>query len=280
MKIEEIIKQSISEDVGSGDHSSLSCISPDAQGTMQLLIKEDGILAGVEVAKIVLQLIDPSITMEQYKLDGDTVKVGDIVFTLAGAVRSMLTAERTLLNYMQRMSGIATTTHHYVQLLSGTHTKILDTRKTTPNMRYFEKYAVKIGGAENHRFGLYDMIMLKDNHIDFAGGIEKAIDMAREYLKSNHLDIKIEVETRSLDDVKRILQHGGVDRIMLDNFSVEMTREAVQLIEGRCEVESSGGITERNIREYAEAGVDFISVGALTHHIKSLDMSLKFLRKQ
>lgn len=280
MKIEEIIKQSISEDVGSGDHSSLSCISPDAQGTMQLLIKEDGILAGVEVAKIVLQLIDPSITMEQYKLDGDTVKVGDIVFTLAGAVRSMLTAERTLLNYMQRMSGIATTTHHYVQLLSGTHTKILDTRKTTPNMRYFEKYAVKIGGAENHRFGLYDMIMLKDNHIDFAGGIEKAIDMAREYLKSNRLDIKIEVETRSLDDVKRILQHGGVDRIMLDNFSVEMTREAVQLIEGRCEVESSGGITERNIREYAEAGVDFISVGALTHHIKSLDMSLKFLRKQ
>lgn len=278
MNTEEIIRQSILEDVGDGDHSSLSCIDKSHQGEMQLLVKQDGILAGVEVAKMVLAIIDPEIKMEQFMHDGDRIKKGDIVFKIKGSVQSMLTAERTVLNFMQRMSGIATSSNHYVQLLEGTKTKILDTRKTTPNMRYFEKYAVKVGGAENHRFGLFDMIMLKDNHIDFAGGIEKAIDSAHDYLKKNNLDIKIEIETRSLDDIKRVMAHGGVDRIMLDNFTVEQTKEAVQLINGQYETESSGGITEDTIRAYAETGVDYISVGALTHHIKSLDLSLKFCK--
>ncbi len=278
MTTEEIIRQSILEDVGEGDHSSLSCIDESHQGTMQLLVKQDGILAGVEVAKQILKIINPQIQMEQFMKDGDKIKKGDIVFIIRGSVQSMLTAERTVLNFMQRMSGIATSAHHYVALLEGTKTKVLDTRKTTPNMRYFEKYAVKVGGAENHRFGLYDMIMLKDNHIDFAGGIEKAIDSARNYIKKNNLNIKIEIETRSIEDVKRVLAHGGVDRIMLDNFSVEQTKEAVQLINGQYETESSGGITEDTIRLYANTGVDFISVGALTHHIQSLDLSLKFCK--
>lgn len=278
MNREEIIRQSILEDVGDGDHSSLSCIDKSHQGEMQLLVKQDGILAGVEVAKDVLAIIDPAIQMEQFMHDGDSIKKGDIVFKIKGSVQSMLTAERTVLNFMQRMSGIATSSNHYVQLLKGTKTKILDTRKTTPNMRYFEKYAVKVGGAENHRFGLFDMIMLKDNHIDFAGGIEKAIDSAHKYLKDKDLNIKIEIETRSIDDVKRVLAHGGVDRIMLDNFTVEQTKEAVQLINGQYETESSGGITESTIRAYAETGVDYISVGALTHHIQSLDLSLKFCK--
>jgi nicotinate-nucleotide pyrophosphorylase (carboxylating) len=273
---EEIIRQSILEDVGDGDHSSLSCIDKSHQGSMQLLVKEDGIIAGIEVAKEVLAIIDPEIKMEQFLHDGDSVRKGDIAFILTGSVQSMLTAERTVLNFMQRMSGIATETNRYVKMVEGTKTTILDTRKTTPNMRYFEKYAVKVGGAENHRFGLFDMIMLKDNHIDFAGGIEQAIDRARNYLKEKNLNLKIEIETRSLDDVRRVMAHGGVDRIMLDNFTPDLIREAVKIIGGKYETEASGGITDQTLRQYAETGVDYISVGALTHHIKSLDLSLKF----
>jgi nicotinate-nucleotide pyrophosphorylase (carboxylating) len=276
MTREEIIRQSILEDVGDGDHSSLSCIDKSHQGSMQLLVKEDGIIAGIEVAKEVLAIIDPEIKMEQFLHDGDSVRKGDIAFILTGSVQSMLTAERTVLNFMQRMSGIATETHRYVKMVEGTKTTILDTRKTTPNMRYFEKYAVKVGGAENHRFGLFDMIMLKDNHIDFAGGIEQAIDRARNYLKEKNLNLKIEIETRSLDDVRRVMAHGGVDRIMLDNFTPDLIREAVKIIGGKYETEASGGITDQTLRQYAETGVDYISVGALTHHIKSLDLSLKF----
>lgn len=276
MTREEIIRQSILEDVGDGDHSSLSCIDKSHQGSMQLLVKEDGIIAGIEVAKEVLAIIDPEIKMEQFLHDGDSVRKGDIAFILTGSVQSMLTAERTVLNFMQRMSGIATETHRYVKMVEGTKATILDTRKTTPNMRYFEKYAVKVGGAENHRFGLFDMIMLKDNHIDFAGGIEQAIDRARNYLKEKNLNLKIEIETRSLDDVRRVMAHGGVDRIMLDNFTPDLIREAVKIIGGKYETEASGGITDQTLRQYAETGVDYISVGALTHHIKSLDFSLKF----
>ena len=276
MTREEIIRQSILEDVGDGDHSSLSCIDKSHQGSMQLLVKEDGIIAGIEVAKEVLAIIDPEIKMEQLLHDGDSVRKGDIAFILTGSVQSMLTAERTVLNFMQRMSGIATETHRYVKMVEGTKTTILDTRKTTPNMRYFEKYAVKVGGAENHRFGLFDMIMLKDNHIDFAGGIEQAIDRARNYLKEKNLNLKIEIETRSLDDVRRVMTHGGVDRIMLDNFTPNLIREALKIIGGKYETEASGGITDQTLRQYAETGVDYISVGALTHHIKSLDLSLKF----
>lgn len=276
MTREEIIRQSILEDVGDGDHSSLSCIDKSHQGSMQLLVKEDGIIAGIEVAKEVLAIIDPEIKMEQLLHDGDSVRKGDIAFILTGSVQSMLTAERTVLNFMQRMSGIATETHRYVKMVEGTKTTILDTRKTTPNMRYFEKYAVKVGGAENHRFGLFDMIMLKDNHIDFAGGIEQAIDRARNYLKEKNLNLKIEIETRSLDDVRRVMAHGGVDRIMLDNFTPDLIREALKIIGGKYETEASGGITDQTLRQYAETGVDYISVGALTHHIKSLDLSLKF----
>ena len=276
MTREEIIRQSILEDVGDGDHSSLACIDKSNQGSMQLLVKEDGIIAGIEVAKEVLAIIDPEIKMEQLLHDGDTVRKGDIAFILTGSVQSMLTAERTVLNFMQRMSGIATETHRYVKMVEGTNVTILDTRKTTPNMRYFEKYAVKVGGAENHRFGLFDMIMLKDNHIDFAGGIEQAIDRTHNYLKEKNLNLKIEIETRSLDDVRRVMAHGGVDRIMLDNFTVDNIREALKIIGGKYETEASGGITDQTLRQYAETGVDYISVGALTHHIKSLDLSLKF----
>ena len=276
MTREEIIRQSILEDVGDGDHSSLSCIDKSHQGSMQLLVKEDGIIAGIEVAKEVLAIIDPEIKMEQLLHDGDSVRKGDIAFILTGSVQSMLTAERTVLNFMQRVSGIATESHRYVKMVEGTKTTILDTRKTTPNMRYFEKYAVKVGGAENHRFGLFDMIMLKDNHIDFAGGIEQAIDRARNYLKEKNLNLKIEIETRSLDDVRRVMAHGGVDRIMLDNFTPDLICEALKIIGGKYETEASGGITDQTLRQYAETGVDYISVGALTHHIKSLDLSLKF----
>ena len=273
---EEIIRQSILEDVGDGDHSSLSCIDKSHQGSMQLLVKEDGIIAGIEAAKEVLAIIDPEIKMEQFLHDGDSVRKGDIAFILTGSVQSMLTAERTVLNFMQRMSGIATETNRYVKMVEGTKTTILDTRKTTPNMRYFEKYAVKVGGAENHRFGLFDMIMLKDNHIDFAGGIEQAIDRTHNYLKQKNLNLKIEIETRSIDDVRRVMAHGGVDRIMLDNFTPDQIREALKIIGGKYETEASGGITDQTLRQYAETGVDYISVGALTHHIKSLDLSLKF----
>ncbi|MBP1672649.1 MAG: nicotinate-nucleotide pyrophosphorylase (carboxylating) [Bacteroidetes bacterium] len=278
MSIEEIVKQTLLEDIGSGDHSSLACIDPSIIGKMKLLVKEDGILAGVEVANEVIRQVNPAIKMTQIMNDGDSIKVGDIVFELEGPAQSMLTAERSLLNFMQRMSGIATCSKKYADAVAGTKTKILDTRKTTPGLRIFEKYAVHLGGSENHRFGLYDMIMLKDNHIDFAGGIEKAIDTTRSYLKNNQLDLKIEIETRNLDEVKRVIAHGGVDRIMLDNFSPDKIKEALTLINGQFETEASGGITLENIRGYAESGVDFISIGALTHHIKSLDLSLKFVQ--
>ncbi len=278
MSIEEIVKQTLHEDIGSGDHSSLACIDKSIIGKMKLLVKEDGVLCGVEVAKEVIRQVDPEIRMTQYLHDGDLIHKGDIVFDLEGPAQSMLTAERTLLNFMQRMSGIATNSKKYSDAVKGTKTKILDTRKTTPGLRIFEKYAVLVGGSENHRFGLYDMIMLKDNHIDFAGGIEKAIDTTHEYLSKNNLDLKIEIETRNLEEVKRVIEHGGVDRIMLDNFTPEMILVALRMINGKYETEASGGITFENIRGYAESGVDFISIGALTHHIKSLDLSLKFVK--
>lgn len=275
MTVHETIIAALAEDIGNGDHSSLACIAPTIQGQMRLLAKADGIIAGIDVAREVLHCVDPSITMEQFKNDGDEVHKGDVVFIIRGSSQKMLTAERTLLNFMQRMSGIATAARTYADAVKGTKTRILDTRKTTPNMRIFEKYAVQLGGCTNHRFGLFDMVMLKDNHIDFAGGIEKAIDTTRKYLKDNNLDLKIEIETRNLQEVQRVIDHGGVDRIMLDNFTPALVKEAVNMIQGRYETEASGNITLDNLREYAEAGVDFISVGALTHHIASLDLSLK-----
>lgn len=277
MTFPEIIKLALQEDIGSGDYSSLASVPENAQGKMKLLVKENGIIAGMEVAREILRQVDASISMKCFKNEGDEVKVGDIVFELVGPARSMLTAERTLLNFMQRISGIATVSKQYADAVKGTKTKILDTRKTTPNFRAFEKYAVKIGGSENHRFGLYDMIMLKDNHIDFAGGIEKAIDRTHEYLTQKGLNLKIEIETRTLDEVKRVVKHGKIDRIMLDNFTPKQITEALKMITGKYETEASGGITLQNITEYAQTGVDYISIGALTHHIKSLDLSLKFV---
>lgn len=280
MKITEEVKNLIAltlkEDIGNGDHSSASCIPATAIGKMKLLIKDDGILAGIDVAREVLRQIDSSIEMNILMNDGDEVYKGDIAFTLQGSSRNMLTAERTLLNFMQRMSGIATTTRQYVNLVKDTNVILLDTRKTTPNMRIFEKYAVTVGGAQNHRFGLYDMMMLKDNHIDFAGGIEKAIDLANKYLKDNHLNINIEIECRNLDDVKRVLNHGGVHRIMFDNFAPKDIVKGVKLVDHRFETEASGGIVKETLHDYAETGVDFISIGAFTHHVSSLDMSLKY----
>ena len=275
MTVHDTIMAALVEDIGNGDHSSLACINPTIQGRMRLLAKADGIIAGIDVAREVLHCVDPAITMEQLKNDGDEIHKGDTVFIIRGSSQKMLTAERTLLNFMQRMSGIATAAKKYADVVKGTGTRILDTRKTTPNMRIFEKYAVQLGGCTNHRFGLYDMVMLKDNHIDFAGGIEKAIDTTNKYLKDNNLDLKIEIETRDLEEVARVLAHGGVHRIMLDNFTPDLIKEAVRLINGRYETEASGNITLDNLRSYAEAGVDFISVGALTHHIASLDLSLK-----
>lgn len=273
--IDALIELAIKEDIGDGDHSSLSVIPLDTKGKMKLLVKQDGIIAGIDIAKMVFKRLDPNVKFEQILKDGDTVKIGDIAFYVEGRVVTMLQSERIILNIMQRMSGIATKTNVYAQKLEGLKTKVLDTRKTTPGMRVLDKMAVKIGGGENHRMGLFDMIMLKDNHIDFAGGITKAVTKAKDYIKlSNKIGMKIEVETRSLDDVREALAC-GVDRIMLDNFSVEMTREAVEIIGGAIEIESSGGITLATLREYAECGVDFISVGALTHQIESLDMSLK-----
>ena len=273
--LDAFIKNAVAEDVGEGDHSSLSCIPSTTKGKAQLLIKQEGILAGIEIAKKVFSAIDPSLSLEQFLFDGNEIYPGDRAFIVEGKVHSILQAERLVLNIMQRMSGIATTTNIYVKKLIGTKAKVLDTRKTTPGMRYLEKLAVKIGGGENHRMGLYDMIMLKDNHIDFAGGIEPAINKAKEYLKKNQKNIKIEIEARNLNEVKEILKVGGVDIIMLDNFSYNETREALKLINGKYETESSGGITLETIRNYAECGVNYISVGALTHQIKSLDMSLK-----
>ena len=273
--IEQLLDLAFAEDIGDGDHTTLSTIPADAMGRSRLIVKEEGILAGVEMAEKVLHKVDPSIKMTVMIEDGAKVKPGDIAFTAEGPVRSLLIAERTMLNIMQRMSGVATMTRRYQDELEGLHTKVLDTRKTTPGMRIMEKEAVKIGGGTNHRIGLFDMILIKDNHIDFAGSIEKAIQRAQEYCKANGKDLKIEVEVRSLDDIRRVLALGGVDRIMFDNFTPELTREAVALVDGKVETESSGGITLENLRKYGEAGVDFISVGALTHSVKGLDMSFK-----
>mgnify|MGYP000710448668 FL=1 len=273
--IDELLDLAFAEDLGDGDHTTLSTIPSDAIGKSQLIIKEDGVLAGVDIARKVLAKVDPDIKMTVSINDGEKVKKGDIAFVAEGSVRSLLIAERTMLNIMQRMSGVATMTRIYQDELEGLHTRVLDTRKTTPGMRMLEKDAVRIGGGTNHRIGLFDMILIKDNHIDFAGGIEKAISRAQEYCKSNNKDLKIEVEVRSLEDIRKVLAHGGVDRIMFDNFTPELTREAVKLVNGRFETESSGGITLQNLRQYGEAGVDFISVGALTHSVKGLDMSFK-----
>lgn len=273
--IDKLLELAFAEDLGDGDHTTLSTIPADAMGRSRLIIKEDGVLSGVEVAKKVLKKVDPSIKMDVLIKDGSKVKKGDIAFTAEGPVRSLLIAERTMLNIMQRMSGVATMTAEYQKQLEGLHTKVLDTRKTTPGMRVLEKEAVAAGGGKNHRIGLYDMILIKDNHIDFAGSIEKAIQRANEYIKEKGKDLKIEVEVRSLDDIRRVMAIGGVDRIMFDNFTPELTKEAVKIVDGKYETESSGGITIENLRAYGEAGVDFISVGALTHSVKGLDMSFK-----
>ena len=273
--VDELIELCIKEDIGDGDHTSLACIPADEHGRMRLLCKQEGVIAGIEIAQLVLRRLDPEMHFEQLLHDGDRVRPGDVAFYVSGRLRSLLQAERILLNIMQRMSGVATQTAVYVKRLEGLHTRVLDTRKTTPGMRVLDKMAVKFGGGENHRMGLFDMILLKDNHIDFAGGIQKAIRSVREYLKARGKELPIECEVRSLEDIDEVFAAGGVDRIMFDNFTPEMTRRAVEKVAGRCETESSGGITLETIREYAECGVDFISVGALTHQIRSLDMSLK-----
>ncbi len=272
--VNDLIELAIREDIGDGDHTSLCCISHDERGRMKLLIKQEGILAGVEIAEIVLRRLDPEVRLDKRIEDGSHVRPGDIAFYVEGRLISLLQAERILLNIMQRMSGVATQTAVYVKELDGLKTKVIDTRKTTPGMRVMDKMAVHLGGGDNHRIGLFDMILLKDNHIDFAGGITAAVNKAKEYLKAKNKNLPIEVETRTLDDVREAVSL-GVDRIMFDNFTPEMTRQAVELVGGRCETESSGGITLANLREYAACGVDFISVGALTHQIRSLDMSLK-----
>ena len=273
-QINKLIELALAEDIGEGDHTTLCSIPSDAQGRAQLVIKEQGILAGVDVAKTLLNRFDKNITLEVNINDGQAVKPGDVVFTMSGSVQSLLQIERLMLNIMQRMSGIATATGYYVNLLEGTKAKVLDTRKTTPGMRLLEKQAVKIGGGENHRIGLFDMILLKDNHLDFAGGITNAVLGAQEYIKEKNKQLKIEVEVRNFDELNEALCLGGIDRIMLDNFTPAQTKEAVKLVNSRVELESSGGITSETIRAYAEAGVDYISVGALTHSVKSLDMSL------
>ena len=273
--LESFVANAIKEDIGNGDHTSLSCIPKDQIGKAKLLVKEDGIIAGIEIAQYIFSYFDSRFKTEIFIKDGTSCKKGDIAFIVEGPSYILLQAERLVLNVMQRMSGIATTTFTYVKELEGLKTKILDTRKTTPGFRFLEKEAVRLGGAFNHRFGLYDMILIKDNHIDFAGGIPQAIEKANNYLKEKKMDLKIEIEARSLDDIKEIINIGNIDRILIDNFSIEATRKAVELINGRFETESSGGITLENLRKYGECGVDFISVGALTHHIKSLDLSLK-----
>ena len=272
---DRLIDLAFAEDIGDGDHTTLCCIPEEAAGRSHLLIKEEGILAGVRVAKEVFHRFDPAMTVEVLLDDGAHVRPGDVAMVVTGKVRSLLQTERLMLNIMQRMSGIATMTHKYVERLEGTHTRVLDTRKTTPGMRLMEKEAVRIGGGVNHRIGLFDMILLKDNHVDFAGGIDAALDRCHSYLKEKGLDLKIEIEVRSFDEIRQVMAHGGVDRIMFDNFSVDDTREAVAMIGGKYETESSGGITFDTIRDYAECGVDFISVGALTHSVKGLDMSFK-----
>ncbi len=273
--IRTFLDNAFREDVGDGDHSTLASIPESSKSHASLLMKDDGIIAGMEAASQIVQYYDPDLVMKPLVSDGDMVKYGDILFTLEGSARSLLTVERIILNCMQRMSGIATKTHHLNSLIKHTGAKLLDTRKTTPNFRIMEKWAVFIGGGVNHRFGLFDMIMLKDNHIDYAGGIEKAIAATHEYLEKTGRDLKIEIETRNLDEVKRVLAAGGVDRIMLDNMSIDDMTRAVEMVGGRVETEASGGITEETITLVAETGVDYISVGALTHSVRSLDMSLK-----
>ena len=273
--LEQLIPLWFAEDIGDGDHTTLSCIPADAMGKSQLIIKENGVLAGIAIAREIFKAFDPELKMTVFIEDGTEVKVGDVAFVVEGKIQSLLQTERLMLNIMQRMSGVATRTREYVKLLEGTKTNVLDTRKTTPGLRLLEKEAVKIGGGVNHRIGLYDMILLKDNHVDFAGGIDKAIQRAKAYLQSKGKDLKIEIEVRNFDELSQVMSIGGVDRIMLDNFSVENTRKAVEIINGKYETESSGGITFETLRQYAECGVDYISVGALTHSVKSLDMSFK-----
>ena len=273
--VDKLIDLSFAEDIGDGDHTTLCCIPEEARGKSRMIIKEEGILAGVKIAEEVFNRFDSTLKVEILINDGTKVKPGDVAMVVEGSVRSLLQTERLMLNIVQRMSGIATITHKYMELLKGTKAKVLDTRKTTPGMRILEKMAVKIGGGENHRIGLFDMILLKDNHVDFAGGISNAIDRCHEYLEAKNKDLKIEIEVRSIDELNQVLEHGGVNRIMLDNFSVEDTRMAVDLIGGKYEIESSGGITLDTIRSYAECGVDYISFGALTHSVKSLDISFK-----
>lgn len=273
--VDELIELCIKEDIGDGDHTSLCCIPAEERGRMRLLCKQEGVIAGIEIARLVFRRLDPDMEFEQKLRDGDRVKRGDVAFYVTGRLQSLLQAERIVLNIMQRMSGVATLTSVYVQRLDGLHTRVLDTRKTTPGMRVLDKMAVKIGGGENHRMGLFDMILLKDNHIDFAGGVRKAVEGAKAYLKAKGKNIPVECEVRTLEDIDEVFAAGGADRIMFDNFTPEMTRLAVEKVAGRCETESSGGITLDTLRDYAQTGVDFISVGALTHQIKSLDMSLK-----
>lgn len=275
MTIDEIIDKALAEDLGDGDHTTLATISPEAQGIAKLLVKDNGILCGVVIAERIFHKVDPALQLYLYHYDGSTIKKGDIVFEVRGRKASILKAERLVLNFMQRLSGIATATHLVVRKLDGLKTKILDTRKTTPLLRSLEKYAVKTGGGENHRMGLFDMIMIKDNHVDFAGGIVKAIDAVETYFGQTGKRLLIEIEVRNFVELQQVLDHGKVDRIMLDNFSPDNLRKAVQLIDGRFETEASGGINEINVRLYAETGVDYISMGALTHQIRSLDMSLK-----
>lgn len=272
---DRLIDLSFSEDIGDADHTTLCCIPEDAMGKSKLLIKEEGILAGMRIAKEVFHRFDPEMKVEQFIEDGAHVKPGDIAMIVTGKIRSLLQTERLMLNIMQRMSGIATMTAKYVARLEGTNTRVLDTRKTTPGMRMLEKEAVKIGGGVNHRIGLFDMILLKDNHVDFAGGIANALDRCAAYQKEKGLNLKVEIECRSFDEIRQVMEHGGADRIMLDNFSVADTRKAVEMIDHKFETESSGGITYDTLRDYAECGVDYISVGALTHSVKGLDMSFK-----
>jgi len=276
--VENFVERALEEDVRDGDHTSLSCIPETSIGSAELIIKHNGIIAGVEVAKRVFQLYDETLQFEEILHDGDSVNKGQIAFKVHGKERSIVTTERLVLNIMQRMSGIATTTNRYVQQISHTRAKVLDTRKTTPGMRWFEKEAVKIGGGENHRFGLFDMIMIKDNHVDASGSITNALNHVHDYLTFKNLDLRIEVEVRSFEELLEAMNHGGLDRIMLDNFSVADTKEAVEMVNGRFELESSGGITIDTIKEYAETGVDYISVGALTHSVRSLDLSLKIVK--
>jgi nicotinate-nucleotide pyrophosphorylase (carboxylating) len=273
--VKQLIDIAFAEDIGEGDHTSLSTINEDEKGKSVIVAKDNGIIAGLTLVEYIFKKVDPTLDVKLIKADGDEIAYGDVVLEVSGSSRSMLTAERTVLNFVQRLSGVASLTAKYVAELAGLHTQILDTRKTTPGMRLLEKYAVKVGGGSNHRIGLYDMILIKDNHVDFAGGIANAITRTQKYLMEHNLNLNIEIETRSIDEVKQVLVIGGVHRIMLDNFSPELLSEAVKLIDGRFETEASGGITLQTLRSYAESGVDFISSGALTHSVKAMDLSMR-----